>query len=86
MRSATLSCFFFGLLFLPSPMQAQSPELSKTVQEFVPRTCSQKLFLLTSGLLTAPEARQSKIRTSSLRQERLPGIQKGSDVDRDPRA
>ena len=34
MRSVTLSCVL-ALLLLPSAMQAQSPELSKTVQEFV---------------------------------------------------
>ena len=78
MRSATLSCFF-GLLFLPSATQAQSPELSKTVQEFV-RVGAPKIVLTHVRIIDGTGAPAVEDQNVIIEAGKIASIQKGSDL------
>jgi len=78
MRSATLSCFF-GLLFLPSAMQAQSPELSKSVQEFV-RVGTPKIVLAHVRIIDGTGGPAVEDQNVIIEAGKIAGIQKGSDL------
>src|SRR5712672_4037404 len=78
MRSATLSCFF-GLLFLPSAMQAQSPELAKSVQEFV-RVGTPKIVLAHVRIIDGTGGPAVEDQNVIIEAGKIAGIQKGADV------
>ena len=78
MRSATLSCVL-ALLLLPSATQAQSPELSKTVQEFV-RVRAPKIVLTHVRIVDGTGAPAVEDQNVIIEAGKIAGIQKGSDV------
>src|SRR5712671_3726738 len=77
MRSVTLSCVLALLLF-PSAMQAQSPELSKTVQEFV-RVSAPKIVLAHVRIIDGTGAPAVEDQNVIIEAGKIAGIQKGSD-------
>jgi imidazolonepropionase-like amidohydrolase len=78
MRSATLSSVF-ALLLVPSAMQAQSPELSKTVQEFV-RVRAPKIVLTHVRIIDGTGAPAVEDQNVIIEAGKIRGIQKGSDL------
>src|SRR5712671_4791468 len=78
MRSVTLSCVLALLLF-PSAMQAQSPELSKTVQEFV-RIRAPKIVLTHVRIIDGTGAPAVEDQNVIIEAGEVTGIQKGSDL------
>src|SRR6267142_361684 len=76
MRSATRWCLF-GLLLLLSTMQAQSPELSKTVQEFV-RVRAPKIVLTHVRIIDGTGAPAVEDQNIIIEAGKIAGIQKGS--------
>ena len=78
MRSVTLSCVL-ALLLLPSAMQAQSPELSKTVQEFV-RVRAPKIVLTHVRIIDGTGGPAVEDQNVIIEAGKIAGIQKGADV------
>src|SRR6266403_2838165 len=83
MRSVTLSCVF--ALLLPSAMQAQSPELSKTVQEFV-RVRAPKIVLTHARIVDGTGGPAVEDQNVIIEAGKIAGIQKGADVAATPDA
>src|SRR5437868_5495848 len=77
MRSATLSSVL-ALLLLPNAAQAQSPELSKTVQELV-RVRAPKIVLTHVRIIDGTGAPAIEDQNVIIEAGKIAGIQKGSD-------
>ena len=78
MRSVTFSCVL-ALLLLPTATQAQSPELSKTVQEFV-RVRAPKIVLAHVRIIDGTGGPAVEDQNVIIEAGKIAGIQKGSDL------
>ena len=78
MRSGTL-WRVVGLLLLSTNLQAQSPELSKTVQEFV-RVRGPKIVLTHVRIVDGTGAAAIEDQNVVIEAGKIAGIQKGSDL------